>query len=88
MNSNSSESGSDTEVFPEDAPGFEMPLYLHKPPRGSRELDEMILDGIIGRVAWLESHGLRPSANILKRRDELIELLKMQENEVIPAKQS
>ena len=56
----------------EDFSGDDIPPFLRKPPRGSQELDEMMLVGINHRLAWLESRGLRPHQNVLDRRAALM----------------
>jgi len=58
-----------------ESPDFEIPPFLRKPPKGSRERNEMLLGCINHRIEWLASRGLRPHPNVLARRTELMELL-------------
>lgn len=58
-----------------EAADFEIPPFLHKPPKGSRERNEMLLGCIDHRIEWLASRGLRPHVNVIARRTELMKLL-------------
>jgi hypothetical protein len=47
-------------------------MFLRKPARGTREMDEMLLVGIDHRLAWLDSRGLRPHQNVLDQRENVM----------------
>ena len=56
----------------EEINGDNIPPFLRKPARGTREMDEMLLVGIDHRLAWLDSRGLRPHQNVLDQRENVM----------------
>lgn len=55
-----------------DLDHYEIPPFLRKPPEDSRELAELVVDGIDANIAWLAARGLRPHPTMIERRAECV----------------
>lgn len=53
---------------------YEIPPPLRKPADDSREMAELVINGIDRNIAWLAERGLRPHPTVIERRAEYLQM--------------